>query len=142
MTDFFSFQGRTSRLGYWRIQLISTALAAGIMSLGFWAIIAIGPAGGALLVAVPLIYVGVLASIVRRLHDRGKTIWWSVLFVFGPLSSLGLANLLAQKNTVLAALASLPFTLAGLALFVWGWVEVGFLRGDPLPNRFGDRPPR
>jgi hypothetical protein len=52
-----------------------------------------------------------------------------------------LAQHFVAQGSAADALASLPFSLGGLGLLVWAWVEVGFLRGTPEANRFGPPPP-
>ncbi len=136
----FSLRGRTSRLGYWRAYLISAVLIAVFWALGLFAILTVGPAGGVLLLGVIPGVALFLATTLRRLHDRGKNVWWWALFMAGPFFCAAVANLLVSRETTAAALASLPFSLGGLGLGVWGLVEIGFLRGDPGPNRYGEVP--
>ena len=137
----FSLRGRTSRLGYWRAYLISAVLIGASWALGLFAILAIGPAGGVLLLGVIPGVALILAATLRRLHDRGKNAWWWALFTVGPFLCAAIANLLVSRETTGGALASLPFSLGGLSLAVWGLVDIGFLRGDPGPNRYGHVPP-
>ena len=140
MKSLFSLRGRTSRLGYWRAYLLSAVLIAVFWALGLLAILTIGPAGGVLLAGIVPAIALILATTLRRLHDRGKNVWWWALFMVGPFMCAAVANLLVSRETPAAALASLPFSLGALGLGVWGLVEIGFLRGDPRPNRYGDVP--
>ena len=140
MLKLFSIKGRTSRLGFWRVYLLSAVLIAVFWSLGLFAILAVGPAGGLLLAGLIPSFALYLAVGLRRLHDRGKNIWWWVLFVPGPFVCIAAANLLMSDRTDASALASLPFSLGGLGLAIWGLVEIGFRRGDPGPNQYGEVP--
>ncbi|NNM71966.1 DUF805 domain-containing protein [Enterovirga aerilata] len=55
-------------------------------------------------------FVASIAVAVKRWHDRDKSGWW-VLIVFVPVIG-----------------------------WIWAFVENGFLRGTPGPNRFGPDP--
>jgi uncharacterized membrane protein YhaH (DUF805 family) len=84
-----------------------------------------------LLLLLPL-EIAWFALVARRLHDRGKSAWWLVLFVGAP-------NLLIPLGESSSDFA-IVFALANLVIIVWGWVEIGFRRGTPGPNRFGPDP--
>lgn len=140
MIQLFSFKGRASRLGFWRVQLLLVALSAVDLALGYFAVIAAGPVGGILFVPfLPFLVIGV-ATCLRRLHDRGKNVWWLLLFNLCPPVCIGIAQTLVAKGSVALSAASLPFSLAGLAIWVWGWIEIGLRRGEPQNNRFGEAP--
>ena len=130
----FSFKGRSTRLEYWRVQLLSVILGAlvGVISL-----VTIQWTRGFLFLGYLPVLALSLAVCVRRLHDRGRSGWWYLLFGGGPLLSAQLAD--ASERTV-DPLVFLVFGLATLALGVWGLIEIGFLRGRPGPNRYGDDP--
>lgn len=138
MSRLFSFQGRASRLEYWRVVLLCVAVSAGVILLGCGAILAIGSIAGVLFVALAPVLVVNIAAAARRLHDRDKSIWWLLVFQVAPFVAAGVAHRLAAQDEPTARLASLPFSLASLVLVVWAWVEIGFLPGKPGANRFGD----
>lgn len=74
------------------------------------------------------------AASIKRLHDRNKSGWWMVPFV-------GAAGLYGQFGDRLGG--SYATALVGLAVsiaFIWGFVEMCCLRGNPWPNRFGPDP--
>jgi uncharacterized membrane protein YhaH (DUF805 family) len=132
------FDGRLSRLGYWRAYLVLLILGGGFWCLGLFAILAIGAWGAVLLIPTPLALVGNVAIAVRRLHDRGKSGWWVVPLILLPqLISLGLS---AQTAAAASPLVTLAASLLGIGLSVWGWVEIGFRRGKPDANRYGEAP--
>ena len=81
-----------------------------------------------------------LGSFVRRLHDRGRSGWWLVCF-FGPhiLAVSALSRLpLDRPAVVILAIVGAVFLVA--PFFVWGLIEILFLRGNPEANRFGPNP--
>jgi uncharacterized membrane protein YhaH (DUF805 family) len=68
---------------------------------------------------------------IKRLHDRNKSGWWIVPYIAA-------AGLYDQFGDWLGD--SWPAALLGFAVFIaflWGVVEMGFLKGTNGPNRFG-----
>lgn len=140
MRKLFSFRGRTSRLGYWRVQLLMLVVLGVALSVGYLGMINVGPAFAVLLAVIPIACAAGVATSLRRLHDRGKSVGWLLLFLVAPPVLLGLADALRSGGGAIGVLAGLPLVLAGLCLTGWGWVEIGFLPGEPRPNRFGPPP--
>ncbi|MGJ4926652.1 DUF805 domain-containing protein [Bradyrhizobium sp. HKCCYLS2038] len=86
------------------------------------------------IVVTPLFAWVFAAGAVKRLHDRGKSGWWTV-----PLFAMpGLVN---QYVDLLPG-TLLPTILGGLGalLSLWGFIELYCLAGDPERNRFGPSP--
>ena len=79
-------------------------------------------------------WISAFAIGVKRLHDRDRSGWWTLLFYFGPT-----VLLIAQSSTE-EALASLVLGLGAFAVWVWWLVDLGFLRGTSGSNRFGPDP--
>ena len=133
----FSFQGRLTRQPYWLtsiaiVVLIIVLIALALAMFGvhdFWA----GGTTLALLVIlyIPLLWVG-LALGAKRLHDRDKSAWWLLLFYLVPSLLSGAANRMDGGGFILH--------LAGFAITVWAFVELGCLRGTVGPNRYGPDP--
>ena len=71
---------------------------------------------------------------IKRLHDRDKSGWWMVPFFAVP----GLYNQFADRLP--DSYADLPLALASSGLVLWGFIEMGFLRGTTGTNRFGADP--
>jgi uncharacterized membrane protein YhaH (DUF805 family) len=74
------------------------------------------------------------AASIKRLHDRNKSGWWSVPYIVAP-------GLYSHFGALLAT--SLAGFFVGTAVsiaFLWGFVELCFLRGTRGPNRFGPDP--
>ena len=140
MLSLFGVRGRTGRLGYWRTQLLCTISLACTWALGVFALLGLGPVGAILFLPIPALLVISLAAWFRRLHDRGKGVRWAFLFLLAPWVCIAAAKMLMDLGSTALVVASLPFSLGALGLTVWGFIEIGFLRGEPGPNRFGDPP--
>jgi uncharacterized membrane protein YhaH (DUF805 family) len=84
-----------------------------------------------ILAYIPLLWIG-LALGAKRLHDRNKSAWWLVIFWIVPAILQGIGEHIDGIGLI--------FTLGGLALSIWGLVEIGFLRGTVGPNQYGPDP--
>jgi uncharacterized membrane protein YhaH (DUF805 family) len=75
-----------------------------------------------------------VAASIKRLHDRNRSGWWMLPFVAAP----GLYSQCEHRldDSYAAALVG----LAVFIVFIWGYVEMCFLRGTSGPNRFGPDP--
>jgi uncharacterized membrane protein YhaH (DUF805 family) len=75
-----------------------------------------------------------LAASIKLLHDRNRSGWWMLPFFAAP----GLYSHLEDRlgDSYAAALVG----LAVFVVFVWGYVEMCFLKGTRGPNRFGPDP--
>lgn len=145
-TLFFSFRGRINRAKYWLVGLIYVAAWMVFTVLAIAWLGGVDPeqlfrfAGGALLIWLIAIALGLagtwsgLATGIKRLHDRDKSGWWILLFWFGP-SLLGGSNQTMEDSPV-----SLVLALIGLGIAIWGFVELGCLRGTRGPNQYGPDP--
>jgi uncharacterized membrane protein YhaH (DUF805 family) len=75
-----------------------------------------------------------VAASIRRLHDRNRSGWWIIPFVFAT-------GIYSQFGDWLGG--SWPAALVGLAVLIgsiWGGVEMYVLKGTHGPNRFGPDP--
>ena len=158
----FSFKGRINRAKYWLATLIILcwmifvlmvlAAVASIFGIGGpLAINVIGisasiqlsddPASKASLfpqiVTIPMTFVfgwSYAAASIKRLHDRNKSGWWMVPFIVAT----GVYDQFANRLGGSYAAAVLGFAV--FVLFIWGLVEMYFLKGTNGPNRFGPDP--
>lgn len=137
LRDLLRFRGRIGPLAYWRLSALLAIITAVTLAAGYSAVIAIGPLGGVLLTPLLGVLVGSAGIFVRRLHDRNKSAWWALLFVGAPLLGSGW---IAETDPSGSQGVTLLVALIGLVLQVWGFVELGFLRGTPGPNRYGFDP--
>ena len=137
LRDLVRFRGRLGRLAYWKATLLLVIITAVTLVVGYSAIIAIGPLGALLLTPMLAVLVGSAGIVVRRLHDRGKSAWWIVPFVIAPMMA---SAWIREGDPSGASLITILIALATLVLEVWGFVEIGFLRGTVGANRYGFDP--
>ena len=112
----FSFQGRIGRQSYW-FSVIGLNIAAYIFS-GFIGTRAIREQTVIVeiilflvfSVSLVLLFWVSLAVNCKRWHDHNKSGWWTLIF-FAPIVGQ-----------------------------IWVLIELGFLKGTPGPNRFGEDP--
>lgn len=143
-TLLFGFSGRITRSQFWLGQLALAVVIAGIFLI--WGIGFAGSLGAdfqglsqqeqnaailslfsglaiAGIVAVVLACWICAALCVKRLHDRGKGGWSTLLYIVPSF-----INLIAPLEISL---------FVSTAVTVWCFVELGFLKGDDGANRFG-----
>jgi uncharacterized membrane protein YhaH (DUF805 family) len=75
-----------------------------------------------------------LATAIKRLHDRNRSGWWIVLFIFMPGLFSQFSDLLPDANW------TLPFVLTASTLWLWGLAEMFCVPGTSGHNRFGPDP--
>jgi uncharacterized membrane protein YhaH (DUF805 family) len=136
----FGAGGRINRAKYWRSVLIY--IGAGLMT----AVILFTAAG----IAAPLFIIAIVVVLLpwllwgvsfttERLHDRDKSAWWLVVFYVLPGALVQFAKLAWPESTPGAVLHTI-LALAAFALTIWGFVEIGCLRGTAGVNTYGPDP--
>jgi uncharacterized membrane protein YhaH (DUF805 family) len=75
----------------------------------------------------------------ERLHDRDKSAWWLVVFYLVP-GVLGQLAKTAWFAGTTGMVLHYTLALASFALTIWGFVEIGFLRGTAGSNAYGPDP--
>jgi uncharacterized membrane protein YhaH (DUF805 family) len=136
----FGASGRINRAKYWRsVVLLGVAglLTAVIL------FTAAGIAAPLFILMVVLVFVPWLlwgfSITTERLHDRDKSAWWLVAFYLLP----GVLGQLAKTAWLAGAIGTVlhyVLALAGFALTIWGFVEIGCLRGTAGSNTYGPDP--
>jgi uncharacterized membrane protein YhaH (DUF805 family) len=121
--------GRISRLQFWRGILIVMALLAVTFAVIMWLVPILGVAA---IVAAPFL---ILMLCIQRLHDRNKSGWWVLVFVFLPNILDTVRDKLTDGSPIWWVLV-----LAMNALCLWGLIEIGFLRGSDGDNDYGPDP--
>jgi uncharacterized membrane protein YhaH (DUF805 family) len=136
----FSFKGRASRKRYWLLSfgyflcfmLGSAVFVTLSITLDLKSNDPILPIIAGVIGAFYLVLVWSSSAIaVRRLHDRGKTGYWLLLYYGAPN--------LTSHNAGLDP-AGLVFLAITLGISVWALVDLGILRGDAGSNAFGPDP--
>jgi uncharacterized membrane protein YhaH (DUF805 family) len=136
----FGASGRINRAKYWHPLLVF--IGAGLL-VGVILLTAASLAAPLFILMLVIVFIPWLlwgfAFHTERLHDRGKSAWWLLVFYAVP----GVLGHLA-KGASLAEAAGMGLhyilALAGFALSIWGFVEIGCLRGSAEPNRYGSNP--
>jgi uncharacterized membrane protein YhaH (DUF805 family) len=126
----FGFSGRINRAKYWLaavIYLVVMLIAVGLAFAGDMATLVILVA---VIIYIPIIISGIAVGI-KRLHDRDKSGWWLLVFYVLPGVLSGFADQVGLQ---------IILSLASFAISIWGFVELGCLRGTSGPNRFGPDP--
>ena len=135
---FFKFNGRINRGKYWLAVLIYAVIYVVLAILGYVTDQnAIFQAINGMLAIV--IFISSLAVGVKRLHDRGKSGWYLVLFYIVPgiLVTAGMVIGTVMEDSI--AIASVLGLLA-FAIGIWAFVEMGCLRGTVGANPYGPDP--
>jgi uncharacterized membrane protein YhaH (DUF805 family) len=136
----FGASGRINRAKYWRSVFIF--IVAGLMT----AVILFTAAG----IAAPLLIIMVVLVLIpwllwgvsfttERLHDRDKSAWWLVVFYLAP-GALGQLAKFAWFAGAAGTMLNYLLALAAFALTIWGFIEIGCLRGTAGSNTYGPNP--
>ena len=128
----FSVQGRINRAKYWvaMIAYLSLTIAVAGLAIFFnFNTLVLVIAG---LIAFAMLVSGCIVGM-KRLHDRNKSGWWSVVFYVLPGVLSGLSKNFESGQGAI-------FSLAGAAVGIWAFIELGCLAGTPGGNRFGADP--
>ena len=155
----FSFEGRINRAKFWLASLIWFVTIYSFMTIFTWVVVGLFLAFGHdshsvsnkaihlvftktnhpafYLIGFPLLVIFVwlfAATVIKRLHDRGRSGLWFATFFITPLLLGKLSDWL--DDTFLA----FPAGMVTLVLCVWCFVELFCMRGAKEPNRFGPDP--
>lgn len=135
-TILFSFDGRLNRGKYWLVALLTGAAWLVFFLLGALIAEILGESATSVLgffvgsvVLVATLWAAI-ATGVKRLHDREKSGWWMLMFYLLP----GALNAVGETG------GGLFFALVGFAISIWGFVEMGCLKGTTGPNAYGPDP--
>ena len=92
LRNYAVFSGRARRREYWIFELMTAAIALALFVLAA----ELGKAGYPYFLSLPFLYIAAtaipsLSSLIRRLHDTGRSGWWfwiNLIPLFGPVSLL------------------------------------------------------
>jgi len=150
----FGFSGRINRARYWAYVLVGILFLLVGLGIALPYILIehrsansgnepLSPLGVATIAAEAVLivayFVAILAITAKRLHDRNKSGWWVVLFLIFPQ----IANAIADPKMGLPSIpvaGRLLLLLSGFIFAIWGFIELGCLRGTPGENRYGPDP--
>jgi uncharacterized membrane protein YhaH (DUF805 family) len=136
----FSYQGRINRAKFWLAVLVF--FVAGIVA-QIVGMSASGALGELLINVVGLVcFVSGIFVCIKRLHDRDKSGWLLLLFYIAPtlLITIGIIWAIAAIVANSSGSTGGLIALAGFAIGIWGFVELGCLRGTVGPNQYGPDP--
>jgi len=156
----FSFKGRVTRTKFWIFYLVG-CLFAGTVAGGIMTAVQFLEKGPGTTPPLPwpfgwswspwdilmaafvgLFFYAVVAVVVKRLHDRGKSAWWLLLFYGLPLASfaaLRLTEFLPQTTLQPHWIQTALFVVNSVIIW-WYLLEILFLPGNKGDNRFGPDP--
>ncbi len=144
MEDFFEFMfgagGRINRARYW-LSLFKLCLAGLLVTVVLFTAAGLAAPLFVLMVIVVLIpwLLWGFAIHTERLHDRDKSAWWLVIFCLLP-RVLGQLTEVTRFAGPTGLMLRCAIELAGFALVIWGFVEIGCLRGTAGSNTYGPDP--
>lgn len=108
------------------------------------------PLGGAgwvaafvIVLLIALYFVAMLAIYTKRLHDRNKSAWWLLPFVFVPWALNAFYFTSVFGGVTLYGPMAMGWGTAHLIAFIlgmWAFIELFFFRGTYGENRFGHDP--
>jgi uncharacterized membrane protein YhaH (DUF805 family) len=133
----FSFDGRINRARYWLAFGLWLAVWCAAVVIAFLLGALFGSSLSFLVMGLMVILglFGIISSIavgVKRLHDRGKSGWWLVLFYAVP----GILTAAAPPTEIAGNL----LLVLSAAIEIWALVELGCLPGTAGPNQYGPDP--
>lgn len=137
-----TFEGRAPRSEYWWFYLFYVLVAVCLQAafygigLGIGGVAGAGMASGVCSVLLALVFLlPSLAVMVRRLHDTGRSGWWTLL-VFVPLLLVlaALAWLLVSPTQTVAVVLVAAYALLAVCSI---WMLVLMLLGSDEENRYG-----
>ena len=158
----FSFRGRLNRAKVWLFSLaafvawtILVVVAVSVVAAGQVSSTAPSAEGNVHLqklldsALLPALLTGLFAAAVfycclavyaKRLHDRGRTAWWLVPFIAGPLLLNLLGGMLSMQDTDIGSDLGGVCVLIASGVYLWGLVEFYLLPGTAGDNPYGPDP--
>jgi uncharacterized membrane protein YhaH (DUF805 family) len=135
---FITFNGRINRAKYWIAVLVYAAIYFVVGVAAFLADQSTAVQAISAAVTVVLMISGIGVAI-KRLHDRNKSGWTVLLFTVAPMILFAAGFVIGTMSTgsdfVATALWLVAFTIG-----IWGFVELGCLRGTIGQNKYGPDP--
>jgi uncharacterized membrane protein YhaH (DUF805 family) len=141
----FSFSGRINRAKFWLAVLIYFIVSCVMLALAFT--LGVDGVYSMLSYAVNVVvFISGLAVAAKRLHDRGKSAVWLLLFYILPTALITIGVVLLIGGVLWGAggetlyIAGAIMIVAAAAVMIWAFIELGCLRGTVGPNQYGPDP--
>ncbi|MEO8113297.1 MAG: DUF805 domain-containing protein [Phenylobacterium sp.] len=135
----FDFKGHAARAEYWAIS-IGGSIASGLLTMLETATEEAAPVVSMLAGLLTILILAVHAAVAtRRLHDRGKSGWWALLFLGTPFSVAIYMELMVPSGGSPPA-PGVFFLIAAIPIIGWAFVELGVLPGKSRGNRYVANP--
>jgi uncharacterized membrane protein YhaH (DUF805 family) len=135
---FITFSGRINRAKYWIAFLIYAAISFVFNVAAYLADQSTAVQVINAVVTVVLI-ISSFGVAIQRLHDRNKSGWYILLFVIAPGILLAAGLVIGTMSSGSGFVATALWLLA-FAIGIWGFVELGCLRGSIGQNKYGPDP--
>jgi uncharacterized membrane protein YhaH (DUF805 family) len=136
----FGASGRINRAKYW-LSVVKFSFAGLLAAVILF--VAAGIAAPLFIITVVLVFVPWLlwgfSITTERLHDRDKSAWWLLVFYLVP-GVLGQLAKVAWFGEAAGPVLHYILALAGFAITIWGFFEIGCLRGTAGANKYGPDP--
>jgi uncharacterized membrane protein YhaH (DUF805 family) len=135
---FITFGGRINRAKYWIALLVYI-----VIELLFGALAYLGD-GNAVVHGITTV-IGIAVTIssigvtIKRLHDRNKSGWYVLLFLVAPMVLL-VADFAIGTMSAGSDFFATALWLIAIVIVIWGFVELGCLRGTIGHNKYGSDP--
>jgi uncharacterized membrane protein YhaH (DUF805 family) len=130
MNRMFSLTGRANRAEYWMNWFVITFAFTVLLVV----LAKLRVSNGIIIILIALTSLAYLPTSIRRLHDRNKSGWWVIVFIFTPMIfSLFIDQDTSNPQTVFLG-------LVGFGIMLWAFTELCCLKGTAGDNRFGPDP--
>lgn len=144
-TLLFGFKGRINRAKYWLVAFLYILVMVALIAFFIFAVGDFSKDRIDEIVGTSLLFIAIggvvfifliwssFATAIKRLHDRSKSGWWVlVFFVLPAIIGIGADAIEGTGSWALNAIS--------IVLNIWGFVELGCLRGTQGPNEYGPDP--
>ena len=149
----FSFQGRITRSQYWLGNLLAGAiygvivgLMAGMVRASVDAQQSVAAALASFVIVYALLFIMLLwngfAIQVKRLHDRGRTGWLTLLplsilvLMIAAMVNAGMSASSPEAGVIAAIGAAAPYWAVLFLVNIWFFIELGCLPSKEGPNKY------
>lgn len=135
---FTTFSGRVNRAKYWIAVLVYAAI-----SLVFGVVAYAAGQGSTFQTINAIVSVVLMISSfgvsIKRLHDRNKSGWYTLLFLVAPGILLASGLYMGTTSSGSGFIATALWLIA-FAILIWAFVDLGCLRGSIGQNKYGPDP--